>query len=255
MQDLVWNASWQNSFCGFCYWSRRNIVLQLLMTSFKLLPMTQISSRRLSPEMNCGSMATIQKWRHSCPSGSRLVLRAWRRCGKATARSRPCELCLLIGKVLSILQAKQLIRSTTSMFFISWEMQYNENGHSYGQLAIGSFVRTTRPLMRHVLWRDFWWNVNSPRWLGPSTAQIGSLWLLAFLKTKITFEREEISDRRWNWGKYVETIDDSNKGFCRVFWTMEEMLGGLCEVLWCLLWRGLRRHCPMYNASCILYLL
>ena len=33
------------------------------------------------------------------------------------------------------------------------------------------------------------------------------------------------------------------------------MLGELCEVSKCLPWRGLRRHCPMYNVSCILYLL
>ena len=32
-------------------------------------------------------------------------------------------------------------------------------------------------------------------------------------------------------------------------------LGELCEVPQCLLWRGLRHHCPRYNVSCILYLL
>ena len=36
------------------------------------------------------------------------------------------------------LQTKQLIRSTTSMFFIGWEMQYDENGRSCGQLVVGS---------------------------------------------------------------------------------------------------------------------
>ena len=43
---LAWNVSWQTLFCDFSYQSRRNIVLQLLMTWFKLLPMNQISSRR-----------------------------------------------------------------------------------------------------------------------------------------------------------------------------------------------------------------
>ena len=42
----TWNVSWQNSFCSFCYQNRRNIVLQLLMTWFKPLPMNQISSSR-----------------------------------------------------------------------------------------------------------------------------------------------------------------------------------------------------------------
>ena len=31
------------------------------------------------------------------------------------------------------------------------------------------------------------------------------------------------------------------------WWLLEE----LCEVLRCLFWRGLRRHCPRYNVSCI----
>ena len=53
----------------------------------------------------------------------------------------------------------------------------------------------------------------------------------------------------------VTADDNPNRGFCRVFWTVEEILGELCEVPRCLLWRGLRCHCPKYNVSCILYLL
>ena len=48
----------------------------------------------------------------------------------------------------------------------------------------------------------FWWNIKSPRWLNPPTAQFGALQLLAFFKTKITFEREEISDHWWDSGKH-----------------------------------------------------
>ena len=54
----------------------------------------------------------------------------------------------------TLLQAKQLIWSTTSMFFIGWEMRYNQNGCSYGQLLTGSFI-TTCPLMHHVSRRVF----------------------------------------------------------------------------------------------------
>ena len=36
----------------------------------------------------------------------------------------------------------------------------------------------------------------------PFQSWFGALWLLAFPKTKITFEREEISDRQWDLGKY-----------------------------------------------------
>lgn len=38
-----------------------------------------------------------------------------------------------------------------------------------------------------------------------------------------------------------------------MFWSVEEMLGELCEVSRCLLWRGLRYHHPIYNVSCIFF--
>ena len=67
------------------------------------------------------------------------------------------------------------------------------------------------------------------------------LQLLAFPKTKITFEREEISDhclkfRKIRWGSWWQ-------------------LGELCGVPRYLLWRRLRCHCPMYNDSGIFCLL
>ena len=86
----------------------------------------------------------------------------------------------------------------------------------------------------------FWWNIKSPRWLSPATTQICALWPLAFPKTKITFEREEISDCRWF--RKIQLVS---------WW----WLGELCEVPRSLLWRGLRHHCPMYSVSCILHLL
>ena len=93
------------------------------------------------------------------------------------------------------------------MFFMGWEVQYNENGHSYGQLVIGSFVMTTCLLLSYVLCRVFWWNIRSPRWLTPLQPRFGALWLLAFPKTKITFEREEIQDNWWDSGKYERAAD------------------------------------------------
>ena len=74
--------------------------------------------------------------------------------------------CFLIGKTLPItstpLWAKQLIRSSTSVFFVSWEMQYDENGHKYRQLVIGSFIMGTHPLMYYVWCRVFWETSNHP---------------------------------------------------------------------------------------------
>ena len=71
----------------------------------------------------------------------------------------------------------------------------------------------------------------------PFQPRFGVLKLLAFPKTKITFEREEISDCQWDSGKYNR------------WW-----LGESCKIPRCLLWRGLRRHCPLYLvSSCIFF--
>ena len=81
----------------------------------------------------------------------------------------------------------------------------------------------------------------------------GALWLLAFPKTQITFEREEISDHRWDSGKYAGAADgNSNKGLCRVFWAVEEALqncvrsqGAYFEGDW-----GIIVLCSMFLVSC-----
>ena len=52
----------------------------------------------------------------------------------------------------------------------------------------------------------FWWNIKSPRWSAPLQPRFGTLQLLAFPQTKITFEREEISDC-WESGKYQRAAD------------------------------------------------
>lgn len=46
-----------------------------------------------------------------------------------------------------------------------------------------------------------------------------------------------------------QLMANSNKSFCRA----DQTLGELCEDPRCLLWRRLRRHCPMYNACCIFF--
>ena len=113
-----------------------------------------------------------------------------------------------------------------------------------------SFIATMCLLMYHS---D---DSNHPGDSASLQPRFGALQLLDFLKTKIAYEREEISDCQWDSGKYNRAVDgDSNKGFYGVFWTMGEMPGELCEVPRCLLWRRLRHYCPMYNVSCILYLL
>ena len=53
----------------------------------------------------------------------------------------------------------------------------------------------------------FWRNFKSSRWLSPLWPRFSALQLLAFAKTKITLEREEISDHRWDSGKYDGEAD------------------------------------------------
>ena len=51
---------------------------------------------------------------------------------------------------------------------------------------------------------------NHPGDLFPLQFRVGTLWLLAFPKTKITFEREEFSDLQWDSEKYKEAADWEN---------------------------------------------
>ena len=74
----------------------------------------------------------------------------------------------------------------------------------------------------------------------PLQPRFGALQLLAFPKTKVTFERKEISDCQSDSGKYKGTADSIG----RTVWGPKVLL-----------WRELRHHFPMYNVSYILYLL
>ena len=96
-----------------------------------------------------------------------------------------------------LLQAKQLIRSTTLMFFFSWELLYNENSCSYGPLVIGSFIMTTCPLMHHVLC-SLLVKIESRRWLSnPYSPDLTwcNCWLFPKLKSPLK-------------GKRVQTVDE-----------------------------------------------
>ena len=85
--------------------------------------------------------------------------------------------------------------------------------------------------------QSFWQNIKSPSWLSPPPAQIWHPATSGFSKTRISFEREEFQT--------VEEIQENMTG--------QRMAIGTVWVSRCLLWRGLSHHCPMYNASCILY--
>ena len=118
-----------------------------------------------------------------------------------------------------------------------------QKGRGYRQLVIGSFITTMHPLMHHhVSCRVFWWNIKSPRWLCPPTAHI---WHPA------TSGFSQNSNYLWNGRDFRSLL----KRFGRIQQGSWWWLGKLCEVPRCLLWRGLRHHCLMYNVSCVFYLL
>ena len=75
-------------------------------------------------------------------------------------------------------------------------------------LAASSWPRSCSCITCHAI---FWQNIpihsNHPGYSAPLWPRFGALQLLAFPKTKITFEREEISDCRWNPGKYNKAAD------------------------------------------------
>ena len=98
----------------------------------------------------------------------------------------------------------------------------DSEGWSYGQLVIGSFITTTCPFTHHVLCRVFWWNIKSPRWLRSLQPRFGILWLLAFPKTKTTFDQEEISGHQWKYDGaadgYWENCVRSQGAYFEVDW-------------------------------------
>ena len=108
--------------------------------------------------------------------------------------------------------------------------------------VIGSFITTRHLLMRHVLCRVFFakhqiTQVTQPHY--GTDLEYYVFWLFPLQKNP---EKEEISDHWWDSGKYNRAADGDWENCVR-------------SQDGCLLWRGLRCHCPMDNVPCILYLL
>ena len=128
---------------------------------------------------------------------------------------------------------QKLIRGTTSMFFISWERQYDQNSCSYGQLVIGSFIMTTylctSRFVQFFLVKHQIAQVTQPHY-SPDLVPCD---FCLFPKLKLPLK-----------GKRFQTINEIQEN-------RTGQLGELCEVPRCLFWRGWRGLCPMYNISCI----
>ena len=121
-------------------------------------------------------------------------------------------------------------------------------------LAASSWQRTHSCIMSHA--EFFGKTSNHPGDSALLQPRFGTLRLLAFPKIKITFEREELSGGQWDSGKYDGAADsNSNKGFCWVFWTVEEIWedsvrsqGAYFEGDW-----GVIVLCTVFLASCIFF--
>ena len=74
----------------------------------------------------------------------------------------------------------------------------------------------------------------------PLQPRFGTLWLLAFPKTKIIFERDEISDHKWDLGKYNRVADEDWENCVRSYGVYFE--GDWVIVL-----------CTMFLVSCIFF--
>ena len=110
----------------------------------------------------------------------------------------------------------------------------DSGGCSYGQLVIGSFIRTMCPLTHHILCRVLWQNIKSSRWLSPSIAQIWhptiSFWLFPKLKSPLKGKRfqtvSEIQEStigqlmvigRTVWGPKVPTLKGTSLSYVQCF--------------------------------------
>ena len=85
----------------------------------------------------------------------------------------------------------------------------------------------------------FWWNIKSLRWLSPLYSPYmvpWDFWLFPKLESPLK-------------GKRFQTTNEIQEN---TSWKLIR-LGKQCDVLRCLLWRGLRRHCPLYNVSCMFF--
>ena len=107
------------------------------------------------------------------------------------------------------------VDSTTLLFFVGWEMQYNKNSHSYGQLLIGIFITIMHPLMCHILCRVFGKTSNYPGDSAPLQPRFWALRLLAFPNIKIPLKR-----------KRFQTIDGIQKNMMGQLMVIERTVWG-----------------------------
>ena len=120
--------------------------------------------------------------------------------------------------------------SSTSVFPVSWEKQYDEIGHSCGKLVTGSFVMTMCPLFHPVSCRVYWQNIKSPRWLRLPIAQIwhsvssgfsqnwNHLWKEKDLRLSMRFRKIQ-QDSWWRFKQSIlQSVLNSRRDAGRTVW-------------------------------------
>ena len=145
------------------------------------------------------------------------------------------------------LQAKQLIRSTTSVFFIGWKMQNNINSHSYGQLVIGSFITTT--CLQSFLVKHQMAQVTQP----PPQPRFGAhdFWLFPKLKSPLKGRdfRRSVRCRKMqqgSWWQFQQRISQCFEQWKRCWENCVRFQGTYFEGDW-----GIIVLCTMILVSCI----
>ena len=125
---------------------------------------------------------------------------------------------------------------SASNFALSLNRNYSDNsGQNFGQLWLATSSQCTCSCITSQA--VFWQNINHP---GDSATLTAPMW------------HPEISGFPQNWSHLWEGRDFRSWMRFRKIWQGSWWrLGELCEVPRCLLWRGLRHHCLMYNVSCI----
>ena len=115
-----------------------------------------------------------------------------------------CGPCIQNDRVSRAMNLYQILHK--AWIFLCRNYLGDSEGYNYGQLVIGSFITTTCPLMHHVLC-SFLVKHQITQVTQPLQPRFAALRLLAFPKTKIIFEKEEISDHCWDSGKYKGAAD------------------------------------------------
>ena len=107
-------------------------------------------------------------------------------------------------------------------------------------LATSSWQRACSCITSHA--EFFGKTSNHPADSAPLQPRFGALWLLAFPKIKITFEREEISDYWWDSAKYNGAADGYWENCVR-------SQGAYFEGDW-----GIIALCTIFLVSCIVFI-